>query len=209
MNIWKRMGDTGIVPVVVLESAASAVPTAQAMLGGGIDMMEITFRTGAALESIQAVAEQCPDVLVGAGTVITLEQCKAAVKAGAGFIVAPGFDEAVVRWCMEQEIPVIPGCVTPTEIMAAMRLGLHVVKFFPANVYGGLAAMKALSAPFADIRFVPTGGIGSRDLKEYRAAPYVQAVGGSWVCPKADISAGRFNKITGLCAEAHEAWSRL
>lgn len=202
MDVLKRLESCGIVPVVVLEDAADAVPTAQAMVAGGIDVMEITFRTSAAEESIRNVAAQCQNVLVGAGTVITLEQCKRAVEAGAKFIVSPGFDEDVVRWCVENQIAVLPGCVTPTEIMAAMKYGLKAVKFFPAGVYGGLSAMKALSAPFGSVRFVPTGGVGENNVGEYIAAPYIIAVGGSWVCPKNDISSHKFERITELCRTA-------
>lgn len=203
MDVTTRLARAGVVPVVVLEHAKDAVPTAKAMAAGGIDVMEITFRTAAAADSIKAVSENCPEMLVGAGTVITLEQCKKAVESGARFIVAPGFDEEVVRWCVENNVPVTPGCVTPTEIMAAMKLGLKVVKFFPAGVYGGLSAMKALSGPFGGIKFIPTGGVNAQNLAEYISAPFIHAVGGSWVCPKADISAGNFEKITALCREAH------
>ena len=192
MDVTTRLARAGVVPVVVLEHAKDAVPTAKAMAAGGIDVMEITFRTAAAADSIRAVSENCPEMLVGAGTVITLEQCKKAVASGARFIVAPGFDEEVVRWCVENNVPVTPGCVTPTEIMAAMKLGLKVVKFFPAGVYGGLSAMKALSGPFGGIKFIPTGGVNAQNLAEYISAPFIHAVGGSWVCPKADISAGIF-----------------
>ena len=205
MNVSERLARSAVVPVVVLDDAKDAVATAKALLAGGVDVMEITFRTAAAADSIKAVAENCPDMLVGAGTVITLEQCKKAVECGAKFIVAPGFDEEVVRWCVENGVAVTPGCVTPTEIMAAMKLGLKVVKFFPAGVYGGLSAMKALSGPFGGIRFIPTGGVNAQNLGEFIAAPYVHAVGGSWVCPKADIAAGNFDKITELCAQAKEA----
>ena len=203
MDVTTRLARAGVVPVVVLEHAKDAVPTAKAMAAGGIDVMEITFRTAAAADSIRAVSENCPEMLVGAGTVITLEQCKKAVASGARFIVAPGFDEEVVRWCVENNVPVTPGCVTPTEIMAAMKLGLKVVKFFPAGVYGGLSAMKALSGPFGGIKFIPTGGVNAQNLAEYISAPFIHAVGGSWVCPKTDISAGNFEKITALCREAH------
>lgn len=203
MDVTTRLARAGVVPVVVLEHAKDAVPTAKAMAAGGIDVMEITFRTAAAADSIRAVSENCPEMLVGAGTVITLEQCKKAVESGAKFIVAPGFDEEVVRWCVENHVPVTPGCVTPTEIMAAMKLGLKVVKFFPAGVYGGLSAMKALSGPFGGIKFIPTGGVNAQNLAEYISAPFIHAVGGSWVCPKTDISAGNFEKITALCREAH------
>lgn len=204
MEILERLSNAGIVPVVVIEDVKNAVPTAQALLAGGIDVMEITFRTAAAKDSIAAVAKECPDMLVGAGTVITLEQCKAAVEAGAKFIVSPGYCDEVVSWCVEHDVAVTPGCVTPTEIMAAMAHGLKVLKFFPANVYGGLTAMKSLSGPFGGIKFIPTGGVSAQNLAEYISAPFIHAVGGSWLCAKADISAGNFEKITALCREARK-----
>ena len=205
MKVLDRLHGCGVVPVVVLDDVKDAVATAKALLAGGVDVMEITFRTAAAADSIKAVAENCPDMLVGAGTVITLDQCKQAVECGAKFIVSPGFDEEVVRWCVENGIAVTPGCVTPSEIMAAMKLGLTVVKFFPAGVYGGLSAMKALSGPFGGIKFIPTGGVNSHNIGEFIAAPFIHAVGGSWVCPKADIAAGNFEKITELCKQARSA----
>ena len=202
MDALTRLANAGVVPVVVLDKVEDAIPTAKAMVAGGVDVMEITFRTAAAAESIKAVAENCPDMFVGAGTIITLEQCKKAVEMGAKFIVSPGFSREVVAWCVENNIPVCPGCVTPTEIMAAMELGLKVVKFFPANVYGGLNAMKSLAAPFGGIKFIPTGGVSAQNIGEFVAAPFIHAVGGSWVCPKADIAAGNWEKITKLCLEA-------
>ncbi len=205
MDVLSRLARAIVVPVVVLDDAKDAIPTANAMVAGGIDVMEITFRTAAAADSIEAVAKNCPDMLVGAGTVLNLEQCKLAVSKGAQFIVAPGFDAEVVAWCVENGIAVCPGCVTPTEIMAAIKLGLKIVKFFPANVYGGLNAMKNLSAPFVGIKFIPTGGVNAANIREYVTAPFIHAVGGSWVCPKADIAAGNFEKITALCAEARKA----
>ena len=205
MDVLKRLANAGVVPVVVLDKVEDAVPTANAMVAGGIDVMEITFRTAAAPECIKAVAENCPDMMVGAGTILTLDQCKLAVEMGAKFIVSPGFDEEVVRWCVDNGIAVTPGCVTPTEITAAIKCGLKVVKFFPANVYGGLNAMKNLSAPFGGIKFMPTGGVNAQNLAEYLCAPFIHAVGGSWVCPQADIAAGNFEKITQLCAEARKA----
>lgn len=205
MTAMERLARSGIVPVVVLNDAGDAVPTAKAMLAGGIDVMEITFRTAAAADSIKAVAENCPDMLVGAGTVLNLEQCRLAVSMGAKFIVAPGFDREVVAWCLEQGIAVTPGCVTPTEIMAAISMGIKVVKFFPADVYGGLKAMKSLAAPFVGIKFIPTGGVKAENLRQYIDAPFIHAVGGSWVCPKADVAAGNFPEITRLCAEARRA----
>ena len=205
MTILERLARSIVVPVVVLDKAEDAIPTANAMLAGGIDVMEITFRTACAPEAIKAVAENCPDVLVGAGTVMNLEQCVLAVEMGAKFIVSPGFDQEIVAWCVENGIAVTPGCVTPTEMMAAIKLGVKVLKFFPANVYGGLNAMKNLAGPFVGIKFLPTGGVNTGNIKEYMDAPFIHAVGGSWVCPKAEISAGNWDKITQLCLDARKA----
>ena len=205
MTVMERLANSIVVPVVVLDKVEDAVPTAKAMAAGGVDTMEITFRTACAPECIKAVAEACPDVLVGAGTIVNLEQCKLAVEMGAKFIVSPGFSDEVVGWCVENGIAVAPGCVTPTEIMGALKHGLKMVKFFPANVYGGLNAMKNLSAPFVGLKFLPTGGVNAANIKEYIDAPFIHAVGGSWVCPKADISAGNWEKITQLCIDARKA----
>ncbi len=204
MDVLERLARAIVVPVVVLDRAEDAIPTANAMVAGGVDVMEITFRTACAADAIEAVAKNCPDMLVGAGTVLNVEQAKLAVSKGAKFIVAPGFDAETVAWCVENGIAVCPGCVTPTEIMAAIKLGLKVVKFFPANVYGGLNAMKNLSAPFVGIKFIPTGGVNADNIRDYVSAPYIHAVGGSWVCPKKDIAAGNFDKITELCIEARQ-----
>ena len=205
MDVLKKLAECGIVPVVVLDNADDAVPAARAMLNGGISVMEITFRTAAAADSIRNVSKEVPEMLVGAGTVITLEQCKLAVECGAKFIVAPGYDEEVVSWCCENGIPVTPGCVTPTEIMAALKHGLKVLKFFPANVYGGLSAVKALAGPFGGVKFIPTGGVNAANLAEFISSPYIHAVGGSWVCPKADIASHNWEKITALCAESRRS----
>ena len=202
--VLQLMKKSGVIPVVVLDDTAKDLTTANALLAGGVSVMEITFRTAAAADSIKAVSENCPEMLVGAGTVVTLDQCKQALECGAKFIVSPGFDPEVVSWCVERNIPITPGCVTPTEIMAAMKLGLNVVKFFPAGVYGGLKAMTALSAPFGGIKFIPTGGVDAKNLKEYLEAPFVHAVGGSWLCPKKEIAAGNFDAVTALCREASE-----
>lgn len=205
MNVMERLASSVVVPVVVLERAEDALPTAQALLAGGVDTMEITFRTPCAADALRAVAEHCPEMLVGAGTVLNLAQAKLAVQMGAKFIVSPGFDPETVDWCIKNGIAVTPGCVTPTEIMMTVNRGLKVVKFFPANVYGGLNAMKNLSAPFVGIKFLPTGGVNTGNIKEYVDAPFVHAVGGSWVCTKADIAAGQWEKITLLCQEARKA----
>ena len=205
MTVMERLANSIVVPVVVIEDAKDAVPCAMAMAAGGVDTMEITFRTACAPEAIKAVAANCPDVLVGAGTIINVEQAKLAVEMGAKFIVSPGFSDEVVGWCVENNIPVAPGCVTPTEIMAALKHGLKMVKFFPANVYGGLNAMKNLSAPFVGLKFLPTGGVNTANIKEYVDAPFIHAVGGSWVCPKADIAAGNWEKIPQLRRDARKA----
>ena len=202
MDLMERFSNAGVVPVVVLEDAGQALSTARALLAGGIDVMEITFRTDAARDAIQIVAEQCPDMLVGAGTVCSVEQCRQAAEAGARFIVSPGFDPCVVDWCLEHELTVLPGCVTPSEIMEALSRGISTVKFFPASIYGGLEAMKALSGPFVGLQFVPTGGITAANLAEYAKAPFVRAVGGSWLCSRSDIAQGRFEHITVLCRQA-------
>ena len=205
MTVMERFANSIVVPVVVLDKVEDAVPTAKAMLAGSIDTMEITFRTACAAEAIKAVADNCPDMLVGAGTILNLEQCKLAIEMGAKFIVSPGFSDEVVGYCVENGIPVAPGCVTPTEIMAAMKHGLKMVKFFPANVYGGLNALKNLAAPFGTMKFLPTGGVNNSNIKEFIDTSFIHAVGGSWVCPKAEISAGNWDKITQLCIDARKA----
>ena len=202
MKYSERLGNNAVVPVVVLDHVYNAIPTANALLAGGVDVMEITLRTDAAMDSIKLVSEQCPEMLVGAGTVVNVDQAKAVVEAGAKFIVSPGFDAELVQWCLDHDVTVAPGCVTPTEIMAALKLGVNVVKFFPANVYGGLNAMKNLSAPFGNVKFIPTGGVNDQNIGEYATAPFIHTVGGSWVCAKNDIAAGNFDRITMLCKEA-------
>ena len=202
MDTMEQFRKVGIVPVVVLENADQAVDTAKALLAGGINVMEITMRTDAAIESIKRVSDSCEDMLVGAGTVLTLEQGKNCVEAGAKFIVSPGYDPALVNWCIDHDVPVLPGCVTPTEIVAGLQAGVKIFKFFPSNIYGGIKAMKALSGPFVGIQFIPTGGVNAENLEEYLNSPFIAAVGGSWVCTKADISAGNFEKITKLAQEA-------
>lgn len=205
MDFWKAAKRSIIVPVVVIDDAEKAVPTAQALVRGGIEVMEITYRTDAASAAISNVCSACPDIIVGAGTIVTLEQCKQAVTCGAKFIVSPGFDNEVVSWCVANRIPVIPGCVTPTEIMKALKYDLRVLKFFPANVYGGLTAMKSLSAPFSGITFIPTGGVGASNISEYCKAPFIYAVGGSWLCARSIIADENYEKITQLCQEARNA----
>ena len=202
MTFFEKVYSTGIVPVVVLNNADDAVPLAKALLKGGIDFMEITFRTECAADSIAVIAREVPEMTVGAGTVINLEQAERAVENGAKFIVSPGLDIGVVTWAQERGIPVIPGCVTPTEIMKAISLGLNVIKFFPADVFGGIKAIKALSAPFGQVKFLPTGGVSEANLKDFISNKSVAAIGGSWVCKKDDIANHDWDKITLLSAEA-------
>ena len=204
MDVLKSVWDSGLIPVVVITDKENAVPAAKALLAGDVHIMEITFRTGAAAESIKAVTDMCPGMCVGAGTVINLGQCKEAVASGAKFIVTPGYSEEVVDWCISRQIPVIPGCVTPTEIMRAVNKGINIVKFFPMGVYGGVGAMKALAGPFPSVRFIPTGGVDADSFGEILSKPFIYAVGGSWVCTKQDIEQGNYDKITVLCREARE-----
>lgn len=202
MDVLQRIADAAVVPAVTIDNAADAVPAARAMLSGGVDVMEFTFRTAAGAEAIAAVTRECPEALVGAGTVLTLEQCKRAVDCGAQFIISPGYSEEVVAWCEKNRVVVIPGCATSTEIMAALAHRVKVVKIFPAEGCGGLDAMRALSGPFSGVKFIPTGGVNGKNLSEYLAAPFVFAVGGSWLCTRADIAVHNFERITALCAEA-------
>lgn len=197
---------THLVPVVVLEEAAHAAPLAEALVSGGLPVAEVTFRTRAAAASIRAMAQN-PRMIVGAGTVLRPAQVDEAADAGASFIVSPGLSAAVVDRARARGLLVLPGAVTPTEIMAALDLGLTTLKFFPANVYGGPAALKAIGAPFGDVRFVPTGGVSTANLSEYLGLPNVAAVGGSWMVDAKLVSAGRFDDIHTLTSDAVAAAS--
>lgn len=198
MNALERIGAAGLVPVVVINDAEDAAPAAAALLAGGLDIMEITMRTDAGIQAIKNVSENYPDMLVGAGTVLSLEKCQEAVEAGAKFIVSPGFNEKVVAWCVEHDVPVTPGCVTPTEIEAALAYGINIVKFFPAGTYGGIGACKSLYGPYraANVSFIPTGGVNNDNLSEYADKSFIHAVGGSWLCRSSDISNHDFDAIT-------------
>ena len=180
--------DVKVVPVVVINNIEDTIPTLKAMCDGGLPVAEITFRTACAEEAIRLATKTFPDMYVGAGTVINLDQCKRAIDAGAKFIVSPGLSEEVAVYCNEKGITYYPGCVTPTEIMKAISLGIKVVKFFPANVYGGLKAIKALAGPFGQVKFLPTGGVSLENLKEFLDYDKIFAVGGSWMM-KGDIKA--------------------
>lgn len=180
------MENVKVVPVVVIKDLNDTIPTLQALVDGNLPVAEITFRTACAEDAIRLGAKTFPDMYIGAGTVINVEQAKRAVDAGAKFIVSPGLSEEVALYCKEVGITYYPGCVTPTEIMKAISLGINVVKFFPANVYGGLKAIKALAGPFPQIKFLPTGGVDASNLKEFLDYEKIYAVGGSWMM-KGDI----------------------
>lgn len=188
--------DVKVVPVVVINSIEQTLPTMQALCDGNLPVAEITFRTACAEEAIRLATKNFPDMYIGAGTVINVEQCKKAIDAGAKFIVSPGLSKEVALYCIEKGITYYPGCVTPTEIMQAIDLGIKVVKFFPANVYGGLKAIKALAGPFGQIKFLPTGGVSEENLKEFLDCDKIFAVGGSWMM-KGDIKANclKINEI--------------
>ena len=194
----------GVVPVVVLEDTKDAAPLAKALVEGGLPCAEVTFRTEAAEASIRLMAEQYPEMLIGAGTVLTKEQVNAAVKAGAKFIVSPGFDPEIVDYCLEKEIPVLPGCISPSEVAQAVKRGLNIVKFFPAEAAGGLAMIKAMAAPYTSLKFMPTGGINAKNLEEYLACDKILCCGGSWMVKGDLVKAGEFDKIREMTKEARQ-----
>ena len=203
MDLAEKFQKIGVVPVVVLEDVKDAVPLAEALVEGGLPCAEVTFRTEAAEESIRLMAEQFPDMLVGAGTVLTKEQVDAAA-AGAKFIVSPGFDPEIVDYCLKKEIPVYPGCVSPSEVAQAVKRGLKVVKFFPAEPAGGLPMIKAMAAPYVGLKFMPTGGINAKNLEEYLSCDKIICCGGSWMVKGELVKAGEFDKIRELTAEARK-----
>ncbi len=201
MGILEQLSNRRIVPVVVLDDAAHADQLADALVKGGLPVAEVTFRTAAAQEAIRIMAER-GDILIGAGTILTVEQVDQAVAAGANYIVSPGTSRAVVERCQEHGVAVLPGAVTATEVQAALELGLTTVKFFPAGTSGGAPAIKALCAPFGGVKFVPTGGVSAKNLHDYLSIPAVSAVGGSWMVDKVLVNAGRFDEIAKLSSEA-------
>ncbi|HAJ32700.1 MAG TPA: 2-dehydro-3-deoxyphosphogluconate aldolase [Candidatus Atribacteria bacterium] len=201
-KILERIGGLGIIPVVKIKKAEDALPLGRALLDGDLPVAEITFRTSAAEESIKILTKELPNLLVGAGTVLTVEQAKKAVSAGAKFIVSPGFNPKVVDYCLENNIPVTPGINNPTQIEMALERGIEVVKFFPAEASGGLSLLKSMSAPFTGIKFIPTGGINQNNLCSYLSCNKVHACGGSWMVKFELISSGNFAEITRLTKEA-------
>jgi 2-dehydro-3-deoxyphosphogluconate aldolase/(4S)-4-hydroxy-2-oxoglutarate aldolase len=201
-EIIKKLGKIGIIPVVAIEDAGAAVSLGKALLDGGLPCAEITFRTSSAAEAIQKMSATHPDVLVGAGTVLTIEQAKTAVAAGAQFIVTPGFDAVVVDWCLANGVPITPGVMTPTEINMALNKGITLLKFFPAEAAGGIKTLKAIAAPYVGVKFIPTGGIGPGNLADYLRLPMVHACGGSFMVTKQLIAAGQFDEIRNLAETA-------
>ena len=201
-NVAEKIQELGVVPVVVLNDAKDAAPLAKALCEGGLPCAEVTFRTDAAEESIKIMAKEYPEMFIGAGTVLTTEQVDRAVAAGAKFIVSPGFDPEIVDYCLEKEIPVFPGCITPSEVAQAVKRGLKIVKFFPAEQFGGVATIKALAAPYTGVRFMPTGGVNAKNLESYLSCDKIVACGGSWMVKGDLVKAGEFGKIRALTAEA-------
>lgn len=201
-EVLKKIGEIGIIPVVVLDDAKDAEPLAKALIEGGLPCAEVTFRTAAAEEVIRKMATAYPDLFVGAGTVLTVEQVNRAVNAGAKFIVSPGLNPEVVKYCVQRGIPVCPGTCTPSEVEQALALGLDTVKFFPAEPAGGLGFIKAMAAPYTGVKFMPTGGISAKNVREYLAYDRILACGGSWMVKKDLVKAGDFEKITELVREA-------
>lgn len=203
-EMLQKIQEIGIVPVVVLEDAKDAVPLAKALCEGGLPCAEVTFRTAAAEEAIRTMVQEFPEMLVCAGTVLTTDQVDRAVAAGAKFIVSPGLNPRIVKYCVDKGILIVPGCSNPSDVEQALENGLDVVKFFPAEQAGGLPMIKAMAAPYVGVKFMPTGGINAQNVKEYLAYDRILACGGSWMVKGDLIKAGEFEKITALVKEAVE-----
>ena len=202
MNTVDQLRKCGIVPVVVINKVEEAVPLAKALLAGGINCAEITFRTEAAADAIAAMAKEVPDMIVGAGTVLTVEQAELAVKNGATFLVSPGIDEDVIKAAERLGVAMLPGAVTPTEMIQGMKLGIKLFKFFPAGNYGGIKTIKSMAAPFTAFEFCPTGGVSLENLADYLSFKKIAFVGGSWMCPANLISEGKWDEIEELTRQA-------
>ena len=202
MDIMKQVYNIGIIPVIKINDASKAVPLAKALIEGGLAAAEVTFRTDAAEDAIRAIANAYPDMLVGAGTVLTIEQAKRAMDAGAKFIVSPGFNPKVVKWCLDNGITPLPGCTTPSEIEGALELGLDVVKFFPAEQSGGLDKIKAMSAPYGGVKFMPTGGVTLDNVNTYLANNKIVACGGSFMVKENYIDNDQWDEIVKLTKQS-------
>ena len=201
-DMMNKLHDIGIIPVVVLDRVEDALPLAEALIKGGLPCAEVTFRTAAAEEGIRRISEAFPDMIVGAGTVLTTEQADRAIAAGAKFIVSPGFNPKVTKYVLDKGVPMTPGVCTPSEIEGAMELGLDVVKFFPAEPAGGLPMIKALAGPYVNLKFMPTGGINAKNVRDYLAFNKIIACGGSWMVKGDLIKAGKFDEIEQMVREA-------
>jgi 2-dehydro-3-deoxyphosphogluconate aldolase / (4S)-4-hydroxy-2-oxoglutarate aldolase len=202
MDLAVALLDAGVVPVITLARPEQGVPVAEALLAGGLTCAEITFRSDAAAAAIEMIRSRVPALLVGAGTILTTAQADAAIAAGASFLVAPGFNPAIVDHVLARGIPMLPGVCTPSEIEQALARGLHLVKFFPAAAMGGVAYLRALAGPYPMVRYVPTGGITAGDVAGYLALPSVVAVGGTWLAASDLVAAGAWETIRGLASEA-------
>ena len=202
MSVSETIQKMGVVPVVVLNDAKDAAPLAKALVEGGLPCAEVTFRTEAAEECIRIMANEFPEMFVGAGTVLTIDQVDRAVAAGAKFIVSPGFDPEIVDYCLSKDIPVYPGCITPSEVAQAVKRGLKVIKFFPAEQFGGVSTIKALAAPYTGVKFMPTGGVSAKNLESYLSFDRIVACGGSWMVKGDLVKAGKFDEIKTLVEEA-------
>ncbi|MDD2647726.1 MAG: bifunctional 4-hydroxy-2-oxoglutarate aldolase/2-dehydro-3-deoxy-phosphogluconate aldolase [Eubacteriales bacterium] len=202
MDMFEKLSLAGLVPVIKVEDAADAVPLCKALCDGGLPVAEITFRSAAAEQAIKNVHAELPQVILGAGTVLNIEQVQRAVDAGATYIVSPGLNPEVVRYCTNHNIPVLPGCANPSDVEVAISLGLQTVKFFPAEALGGLPLIKAMSAPYGMMRFLPTGGISEKNVVEYLSFPKIVACGGSWMVPGDAIAAKDWARITELTKNA-------
>lgn len=194
-DVLKKISEVGILPVVVLDDAKDAKDLAKALIEGGLPCAEVTFRTAAAEKSIRVISEAYPEMLVGAGTVLSVDQVKKAVAAGAKFIVSPGFDEEVVKYCLDNNIPVTPGVCTPSDVQNGYKMGLDVLKFFPAEPSGGLSMIKAIAAPYTMMKFIPTGGINENNMEDYLKYDRILAIGGSWMVKSSLVKSGEFEKI--------------
>ncbi len=201
-NVLDEIGKMGLVPVVVIDKAEDASQAAKAILEGGLNVIEITLRTEAGIKAIKKVCDAHPEMIVGAGTVLSVSKAREAIEAGAEFIVTPGLNEDIVKYCIENGVAITPGCVTPTEIEIAMKYELKILKFFPANIYGGATGIKALNGPYHMIKFIPTGGINISNISEYTDKPFIHAIGGGWLCTSADIGAHNYSGITMKVREA-------
>lgn len=201
-NVMRRLYGIGIIPAIVLEKTEDAAPLAHALCNGGLPAAEVTFRTDCAYDAMIAMKRECPQLIVGAGTVLTREQVDSALDAGAEFIVSPGLNPEIVAYCQKKNVPVIPGLATASEIEQALSLGLHTVKFFPAEALGGIETIKALCGPYRNITFLPTGGVNADNMLEYLSFDKVFAVGGTWMVKSNLIHAGRFDEVERLCQEA-------